>query len=283
MKGSVIHQYTFIKKLGDGGLSSVWLTEKLGAFYAVKINDDSDTSEYEHEIMTSVCHPHIAKIIDMFEYEDKHYIVMPLYGKNVWDMVMTEKMVRNLYYHMRSAINYLHSKGYIHNDIKPNNIVTTYIPYSLRKIIRSYCEEHDIDVPSFSNTHSFILIDFNYASEEGVYYSSTYSYRSPEMIFGLSLHKQSDYWMLGVTLYDIITEECMFDVSKNYQHIQKIRSYIGEFNVKQFTKTKTYKNACKRITSPVERINKLRFVFDDYMKDVITNLLQINPNDRVMI
>lgn len=75
-------------------------------------------------------HPHIIRLLDLFENQDYIYIVMEhLTGGDLFnylerrDFVITENRAKELSHQLASALFYLHSFGIAHRDLKPENIL----------------------------------------------------------------------------------------------------------------------------------------------------------------
>ena len=122
------------KQLGKGGFGQIYLGRNFRENYpiAIKVEDSSNRShlhlEYEilKEIQGGVGIPRI------FKYKQGHnhnYLLMELLGKSL-DKLFSEndksfsyKTIFQIGYQMVERIQYVHSKGYIHRDIKPGNFV----------------------------------------------------------------------------------------------------------------------------------------------------------------
>jgi calcium/calmodulin-dependent protein kinase I len=105
--------------------------------YAVKIIQRGGSKKtlsdeavlHEVAIMNQLDHPHIVKVVDFFEEDDYYYIVMELMeGGDVFDRIVdmnqyTEKDARDLAKIMLEAIDYMHTSGVAHRDIKPQNLL----------------------------------------------------------------------------------------------------------------------------------------------------------------
>jgi len=122
------------KQLGKGGFGQIYLGRNFRENYpiAIKVEESSNRShlhlEYEilKEIQGGVGIPRI------FKYKQGHnhnYLLMELLGKSL-DKLFSEndksfsyKTIFQIGYQMVERIQYVHSKGYIHRDIKPGNFV----------------------------------------------------------------------------------------------------------------------------------------------------------------
>lgn len=135
--GVITDKYILGDELGTGGFSVVKeATSKAdGEKYAVKIIEKSVIKEdikllkREIEIMKKVDHKNILKLHEIFEDDDKVYIVMELVnGSELFDRIVekgfySERNAMNVVSQILSAVAYLHSKGIAHRDLKPENCV----------------------------------------------------------------------------------------------------------------------------------------------------------------
>ena len=128
--------YTIIvnKQLGKGGFGQIYLGRNLkeNVQIAIKVEENGNHSHLysEYEILKNIQGadgiPHVYK----FRQGHKHnYLIMELLGKSI-DKLFSDcnkkfsyKTIFQIGYQMIQRIEYVHSKGYIHRDIKPGNFV----------------------------------------------------------------------------------------------------------------------------------------------------------------
>ena len=179
-----------------------------GNLVAIKhfaFNTDADTLrrfQRESEIMKSIQHDHIVKIVDVHLDAELPYIVMQLIeGGDVRRLLkehgtLEVDTVIQLAEHMTDALDAIHAKGVVHRDIKPENIMYRRLPNG---------ELH------------FLLTDFGIAKlreqTNTVTGSSmlTYEYASPEQFSqARTVSTPTDYYSLGIVLYECLTGSVPF-------------------------------------------------------------------------
>lgn len=160
------------------------------------IAPDIERFRREARILAKLFHPNIPAIYDVvFDSEKATFQIVFQFieGKNLRQILGTEgagqlSEVRNWFHQIASALDYVHSKGVIHRDVKPENIIIT------------------------PDRETAYLVDFGIAlsaeeskklTEKG-YAIGTPGYMSPEQIAGKDLDGRADIYALGVTLYEAL-------------------------------------------------------------------------------
>ena len=122
------------KQLGKGGFGQIFLGKhtKLNSYVAVKVEEQNSKSHLplEYSILKDIQGGDgIPKIYKLIETKKHNYLIMDYLGKSI-DKLFTNcnkkfslKTVCEIAYQMVQRIEYVHSKGYIHRDIKPGNFV----------------------------------------------------------------------------------------------------------------------------------------------------------------
>lgn len=118
------------KFLNEGGNGEVFeATDKTnGLKYAIKKINQKESGNVEREKKIKDCdHPNVVKYIDSWEEGDYLYIQMELCDREnlaVWllknDKAVREAQFLSIYKQIVRAVKYLHSKGFIHRDLKVN-------------------------------------------------------------------------------------------------------------------------------------------------------------------
>jgi calcium-dependent protein kinase len=172
-----------------------------------------DTGPY-NEAQNYLCldHPHIVKLYDVYESERHLHMVMDcMEGGEVFDRLQekrrfSEAEARDAIRQMLLALNYMHSHGMVHRDVKLENFV--------------YDEK---------DGKHLRLIDFGFSAEWNPNTSrnmkkclGTLSYVAPEVLQG-SYTSQCDMWSLGVVAFALLSGGMPFYGSDSAQR-RNIRS-----------------------------------------------------------
>lgn len=158
------------------------------------IKSESHQKKLEEEAlsMTKLAHPNIAMILDHF-VEDGYYflVVERIVGKTLGEVFkerhgqFTEKEVLGWAVTICDIVSYLHSKGVIHRDISPDNIMLT--------------EDNTIKFIDFGTSR-----EFRYFGTGGTVGIGKYGYTPPEQWRGKP-EQRSDIFALGATFYYLLT------------------------------------------------------------------------------
>ncbi len=146
--GTVLQdRYRILSVLGQGGFGRTYLAEDQGRFNelcALKELTPADTGAYalekstelfqrEAQILYQIQHPQIPQFRATFEYEQRLFLVQDyVEGQNYRTLldqrrsqgyVFSEAEVKQLLQQLLPVLAYIHSKGIIHRDITPDNII----------------------------------------------------------------------------------------------------------------------------------------------------------------
>jgi len=130
--------YDLKTKIRKGSFATVWECERkdTGEKFAVKIikreglkASDDEAVMNEVAVVRSLKHENIVQFVDFFEEPDYFFLVMELMtGGDVFDRIVekthyTEKDARDLVKVLLKAVEYMHSMGVAHRDLKPQNLL----------------------------------------------------------------------------------------------------------------------------------------------------------------
>ncbi|MCL4748493.1 MAG: serine/threonine protein kinase, partial [Burkholderiaceae bacterium] len=199
--------YRIIRKLGAGGMASVWLAEqtKFERQVALKVmspalgGDPSFRERFlrEAKIVARLSHPHIVAVHDVGEHEGHVYMAMEYHtGGDLKARIrkgVTPLEATRVVCEIARALALAHERGVIHRDIKPDNIL-------------------------FRGDGSAVLTDFGIAKQGDTNTQFTQTgmvvgtpkYMSPEQARGHPLQPESDLYALGVVFYEALTGSAPF-------------------------------------------------------------------------
>lgn len=270
--------YEILSELGRGNARVLKARNtQTGELVAIKhfaFNSEPDAIrrfQRESEIMKSIQHDNIVKIIEVHLDAELPYIVMQLVeGGDLRSLLKTHttldvSTVVRLAYHMTEALDAIHNKAVVHRDIKPENIMYRRLPNG---------EMH------------FLLTDFGIAKlreqSDGITATGasmlTYDYASPEQFNqSKNVATPTDYYSLGVVLYECLTGNVPFEFEQDdlLYHINRViscplpipRTPTGQNfppSLQQLLQGLMAKQSFSRISDPVEvcRLLKLAALED---------------------
>jgi len=232
-----IKGYKFINFIDKGSFGAVYKAEKDNAFYAVKIFDEeyvlaefkrhgqnNNRLKREIEIIKSVSHKNLVKYVDDFVDEDetgkKHFLVMEyIEGEDLESRIqrnglIEENLTIKIFKQVLEGIEHLHNSrgddddiGIIHRDLKPANILIN--------------NNGEIKIVDFGLSKA---IDFTSITNTGDVIGSPI-YQSPEQIVDSKhIDKRSDFYTLGVILYQMLTGEFPYDYRNIHDLYEKIKN-----------------------------------------------------------
>ena len=219
------NRYEILELIGVGGMARVYKARChwLNRYVAIKIlrDDLAQDSEIrrrfhdESQAVAMLSHPNIVAVYDVSRSSDQEYIVMELIDGITLKQYMQRKGNKlpwrealHFITQIVKALGHAHSRGIIHRDIKPHNIM----------VLR----DGSVKVADFgiarvsAGGHSTL-------TQEAL---GSVHYISPEQARGSRIDARSDLYSAGVVLYEMITGRLPFEgdnpVSVAIQHINSI-------------------------------------------------------------
>jgi serine/threonine protein kinase len=211
MIGKTISHYRIVAKIGEGGMGIVYKAEdtRLDRTVALKflgahlVTDEDGRRRFirEAKAAASLDHPNICTVYEIDEAEGQIFIAMPyIEGRSLTELIAAGplKLPEALEIARQAArgLQEAHSKGIVHRDIKPPNIMigTTGSGERLVKIM-------DFGLAQLSGVSRLTRADTTLG---------TISYMSPEQTQGTLVDHRTDVWSLGAVLYEMVTGQQAF-------------------------------------------------------------------------
>lgn len=213
--GDIFAGYQILRPLGFGGMGEVYLVQhpRLPRHDALKIlpTEMSSDAEFrgrfnrEAELAAALYHPHIVGIHDRGEHAGQLWISMdyidgPDAGRLLRERFpsgMPPREVTEIVAAVADALDYAHSRGLLHRDIKPPNILLTNPERGRRRILLA-------DFGIARNTaETSGLTDTNVTL-------GTVNYAAPEQLMGVAVDGRADQYGLAGTAYTLLTGTPLF-------------------------------------------------------------------------
>lgn len=199
-------RYEIKQKIGQGGFGAVYqaFDKKMNVDKALKIIPEAITNDLramqnlrdEAQTMIQLNHPNIVRFYDFHDEGTIKYIDMEyIEGKTLNELLldypsqrMPEAKVKEIALKIIEGMIYAHSKGIIHRDIKPQNIMLS--------------SDEQVKIMDFGIAET---LRNSMSRLQPTSSSGTLTYMSPEQIRGGEVGRESDIYSFGATLYELLS------------------------------------------------------------------------------
>ncbi len=207
LKAALADRYEIKKKIGSGGMATVYLAEdrKHRRPVALKVfrpepPDASGADRFLREIdfVAQLVHPHILPLHDSGQVGGLPYFVMPYVdGGSLRDWLNREKQLPldqalRIAQEVAAALHFAHGNHLVHRDIKPENILLT----NGQAVVADFGVAHAICTGCIDSLGAAMI--------------GTPAYVSPEQVTQDDVDPRSDIYSLGCVLYEMLTGEVPF-------------------------------------------------------------------------
>jgi len=279
------NRYEILELIGTGGMALVYKARchRLNRLVAIKIlkEDLANDEEFQRRFYTEsqavamLSHPNIVAVYDVSRSGSTEYIVMELIEGITLKQYINRKGLLNwkeaLHFatQITKALTHAHSRGIIHRDIKPHNIMIL--------------KDGSVKVADFGIAR--LLTVQNTLTQEAL---GSVHYISPEQAKGGHVDARSDIYSVGVVMYEMLTSRLPFvgesAVSVAIQHISAIPLMPGDINpdipvgLEDITMHAMEPDLNLRFTTAEELLNDL----EDFRKNpsILFNYAVSDPKNR---
>ena len=214
------NRYEILDIIGEGGMAVVYKARchRLNRLVAIKVLKDENLEDEdfcrrfhaESRAVAMLSHANIVSVYDVSNDANQDYIVMELIDGITLKQYMERKCRLNwretLHFaiHIARALEHAHSRGLVHRDIKPHNVMVL--------------KNGAVKVADFGIAR--LMESDNTMTKEAL---GSVHYISPEQAKGGNVDSRSDLYSLGVVMYEMITGRTPYDgdspVAVAIQHI----------------------------------------------------------------
>lgn len=209
---NTIGQYQLVNCIASGSSSQVWeaidtettrrVAMKLLLPEKLKDAEALGSLKNEFKVASSFDHPNIPKYYEFAKTKQNAYFVMELFAApNLKTQLNND--IRGVHIRLKRlvelvamALEHIHERGWVHRDIKPDNI-----------LMNKSAEVRVIDF-SLACRSAGALSKMLHRKQALV--QGTRTYMAPEQILGKPLTAQTDIYNFGVTLFELLTGESPF-------------------------------------------------------------------------
>src|SRR6266568_4768626 len=207
--GKTVSHYQIVSRIGEGGMGLVYaaLDQRLNRKVALKflppsfIKDQEQVRRLHREARAASAfhHPNIVTIYEFGQADSQQFIAMEFVEGETLRQKMSVPMplheILNIAIQVASGLAVAHQAGVLHRDIKPENVM--FGKDGFVKVL-------DFGIAKFKDQQG-PAVPASIVDTEASVAAGTLSYMSPEQARGEPLDARTDFFSLGILLFEMIT------------------------------------------------------------------------------
>jgi serine/threonine protein kinase len=229
--GARLGPYRLLSLVAAGGMGQVYraVDERLGRPVALKVlaaeltRDPVRVERFRLEArrVAALRHPHIVPLLDYGEQSGYLYLTMPLYPGTLRDALgngrpLPPAEADAIVSQVAAALDYAHTCGLIHRDVKPENILLDDQRHAL--LTDFGIAKSSPSAPSDMMTSGPLA-----AAEAGQLPLVSLEYSAPEQLLGKPLDPRADVYALGIVVYELMTGRVPFEGQQGHEYALVMR------------------------------------------------------------
>jgi tRNA A-37 threonylcarbamoyl transferase component Bud32 len=227
----LLGRYEIHRKLGEGSMSEVYLATHLllGRQVALKFLKPDAAEGYtrqsfqkEAQAVAALNHPNIMQVYDFDQIEEGQFFMSGEYlhdGDLLTQMRRREKEARpfrldeilHIIRSVAAGLEYAHSKGIIHRDVKLSNI---FLAEGLRVVVGDFGLAKILDLPAEGTLQGGIV--------------GTPTYMSPEQLQGQTVDQRTDIYALGIVFFYLLAGQAPYSGNLTQLAVQHLHAPIPD-------------------------------------------------------
>lgn len=201
-------RYRLLSRIAQGGMAEIYEAQdmSLKRTCAIKfilanlLTDSTNLRRFEREasIGRRLNHPNVVSVYDSGVYEGRPFIVLEfIKGQTLGEKLKLHSYLSyieicEIMVQLCDALDYIHRRGIVHRDIKPDNIY--------------YAYDGSTKLADFG-----IALDLNNITQADKSLIGSVHYLAPEICQGQDILPVSDIYSLGITFFELVTHRLPFD------------------------------------------------------------------------
>jgi eukaryotic-like serine/threonine-protein kinase len=203
----LLGRYRLLDRLGAGGFGVVWrahdeLLDREVAVKRIPLAPDGDSDRASREALATarLAHPAIVALYEASALEDAFYLISELvHGQTLASLIfaraLADEQVLEIGIALTAALSHAHSRGVIHRDVKPQNVL---IPHQLGE------QSSQAAVAKLTDFGGARLAGEDVLTRTGDVLG-TFAYMAPEQSDGGEVGEAADLYSLALVLYEALS------------------------------------------------------------------------------